>query len=283
MSALELDDDAPLSVFVVSGGSGAAGQLLVDTLLAQFPAQRARVTCHSDQHTVEQLDRVLELASEQDALLVHSLVDDAQRRHLSERAEVMGIETYDLFGDLLDRLERRLGCAPMAVPGQYRRLRRDYFERIEAINFAVEHDDSQNLQSIAQAEIVLVGVSRAGKTPLSMYLAMQGWKTANIAFIPNTAWPSELASVEHGRIVGLQIEHERLLAYRKRRSHEVGLGKATPYSTQDSVFLELEMLRGEFKRRRVPVVDVTDKPLESSAQEVVELVTRAMGEHARRR
>lgn len=283
MAALDPDDDAPLSVFVISGGSGAAGQLLLDTLLAQFPAQSARVVCHSDQRTVEQLDHVLELARATKALVVHSLVDEAQRRHLSERAESLGVETHDLFGDLMHRLELRLGCAPVAVPGRYRRLRRDYFERIEAINFAVEHDDSQHLPSLDQAEIVLVGVSRAGKTPLSMYLAMQGWKTANIAFVPNTAWPSELERVDHGRIVGLHIEHERLLTYRKRRSLEVGLGRSTPYSTDTSVFLELETLRDEFKRRRVPVVDVTDKPLESSAQEVIELVTRFMGGHARRR
>jgi len=161
-------------------------------------------------------------------------------------------------------------------------LRRDYYERIEAIEYTIDHDDSRNLETIDGADIVLVGVSRTGKTPLSMYLAMQGWKTANVSFLPNIPWPAELDRVEHGRIVGLVIERERLMAHRKQRSSEVGLGVATPYSSEEALFLELEGLLAAFKQHRLPIVDVTEKPIETTAQEVIRLVTYALGDDARR-
>jgi regulator of PEP synthase PpsR (kinase-PPPase family) len=268
-------------VFVVSGGPGATGRLLLDTLLAQFPDCDVDVTYYKDLRSNEHLDDVLIAAKEQNALVIHSLVDQSLRAHLARRTEELGIETHDVFGELLHQLEHRLGQPPLAVPGRYRALRRDYYERIEAIEFAIEHDDSQSLHNVDMADIVLVGVSRTGKTPLSMYLAMHGWKTANVSFLPNIPWPTELDRVEHGRIIGLSIDRERLLLHRKQRSAEVGLGRSTPYSSEESLFHELEALHAAFKKHRLPVIDVTEKPLETTAHEVIQLVSRALGKSAR--
>jgi regulator of PEP synthase PpsR (kinase-PPPase family) len=190
---------------------------------------------------------------------------------------------YDLFGDLMARLRRRLGQVPKAEPGRYRALRHDYYERIEAIEFSIEHDDSQNLATLDGAEIVLIGVSRSGKTPLSMYLAMHGWKTANVSFLPGLPWPVELESVDRQRLVGLVIDRERLMGHRRRRSVEVGFQGTTNYSSEESLFLELEELREELKRHRISTVDVTEKPIETTAQEVIQRITSALGEHARKR
>ena len=272
-----------LSMFIVSGGSGATGQLLAETLLAQFPDCEVQLRCFKDCCATEELDRILERARELDAIVVHSLVDPNLRTYLMTRAETHALVSHDLFGELLTLLEQRLGRPPLAAPGRYRTLRREYFDRIEAIEFAVDHDDSQNLASIGCSDIVLVGVSRTGKTPLSMYLAMKGWRVANVSFLPEIGWHEELDHVDRGRIVGLSIELDRLLTHRKQRSAEVGLGRATPYSSEESLFLELEALREALKRHRVPIVDVTDKPLETSAHEVVELVTRQCGANVRRR
>jgi regulator of PEP synthase PpsR (kinase-PPPase family) len=270
------------NVFVVSGGPGATGRLLLDTLLAQFPGCEVSVTYYKDLRSSEHLERIVVEAKEQNALVIHSLVDQALRTQLATRTQELGLETHDVFGELLEQLAQRFGQPPLAAPGRYRALRRDYYERIDAIEFAIEHDDSQNLHSIDQAEIVLVGVSRTGKTPLSMYLAMHGWKTANVSFIPDIPWPSELSNVDHGRIVGLSIDRERLLAHRKQRSAEVGLGRNTPYNNEEALFHELEALHAAFKQHRLPVIDVTEKPLETTAHEVIQLVTRALGEHVRR-
>lgn len=272
-----------VAIYVVSGGPGATGGLLLDTLLAQFPGSKVQVSYFKDIRSIEQLEPVLLSGRDRRALVIHSLVDATLRAHMARRAEEYRLETHDVFGELMQQLERRLGCSPLAQPGRYRELRQDYFDRIEAIEYTIEHDDSQNMHSIDQAEIVLVGVSRSGKTPLSIYLAMHGWKTANVSYLPNIAWPEELDRVERGRVVGLCIDLERLINHRKQRSAEVGLAVGTAYSSEESLFLELESLRTEFKKHRLPVLDVTQKPIETTAHEVIQLVTRALGDQARRR
>jgi regulator of PEP synthase PpsR (kinase-PPPase family) len=274
--------DGVTKIFVVSGGPGATGRLLLDTLLAQFPDAEVSVTYFKDLRSPEQLEQVLLRAKEENALIIHSLVDTQLRAKLAQRTEELRLETHDVFGQLLQQLERRLGREPLASPGRYRELRRDYYEQIEAIEFAIEHDDSQNLHSIHHADIVLVGVSRTGKTPLSMYLAMHGWKTANVSFLPNIPWPAELSGVDHGRIIGLSIDRERLLAHRNQRSAEVGLGRSTPYNREEALFFELEALHAAFKQHRLPIIDVTEKPLETTAHEVIQLITRNLGDRARR-
>lgn len=255
---------------------------MLDTLLAQFPESRVKVTYYKDIRTFEQLDDVLDQAQVVNALVIHSLVETQMRARIASRAIELHLETHDVFGDLIAKLEHRLDEQALGIPGRYWQLRRDYYERIEAIEFTIGHDDSQNLHSVLGAEIVLVGVSRSGKTPLSIYLAMQGWKTANVSYLPNIAWPEELQQVEHGRIVGLVIDQERLMAHRQQRSEEVGLPRTTAYSSEESVFNELEAMRAEFRRHRIPMIDVTEKPIETTAQEVIQLVTRALGPGARR-
>lgn len=141
-------ESSPLSVFIVSGGSGAAGQLLAETLIAQFPGCDVRLQCFKECSTTRELDDILNRAGAVNALVVHSLVDPSLRTYLQTRAEALALESHDLFGELLTRLEQRLGHAPLAAPGRYRALRHEYFERIEAIEFAVDHDDSQNLASL---------------------------------------------------------------------------------------------------------------------------------------
>ncbi len=279
----QLTSPPVVPIFVVSGGPGATGRLLLDTLLAQFPGCEVAVTYFKDLRSPEQLEQVLVRAKQENALVIHSLVDTRLRAKLAQRTEELRLETHDVFGQLLHQLERRLGREALAAPGRYRELRRDYYERIEAIEFAIEHDDSQNLRRLQEAEIVLVGVSRSGKTPLCMYLAMRGWKAANVSILPNIAWPSELEQVEHGRLIGLRIDRERLMAHRKRRSAEVGLSGSTPYSSEESLFLELEALHEAFRKHRLPVIDVTEKSIETTAHEVIQLITRNLGDHARQR
>jgi len=272
---------AETTVFVVSGGPGSTGRLLLDTLLAQFPESKVTVCYFKDVRTIAQLEVVLEQAAKEDALVIHSLVETKMRAHMASRAIELHLETHDVFGELIGQLEHRLGKPALAIPGRYRELRSDYYERIEAIEFTIEHDDSQNLHSLASADIVLVGVSRSGKTPLSIYLAMQGWKTANVSFLPNIPWPDELDQVERGRIVGLSIDRERLMTHRKQRANEVGLGRATAYSSEEALFNELEALHAAFRMHRLPIIDVTEKPIETTAHEVIQLVTRSLGENAR--
>lgn len=271
-----------VKVVIVSGGMGEAPEQILNTVLVQFPDPRVDVEKHTLVRDAAEIERALNSAAESGGVVIHALVHPGLRAHLEGRAAALGVPNVDAFGSLIGLLAERLEQEPMASPGRYREMRRDYFRRIEAIEFTIQHDDSQATDSLAEADIVLVGVSRTGKTPLSIYLAMQGWRVANVSFVPGIELPTALESVDRRRVVGLVIDHEELLAHRRRRHADFGIRRATPYVSSQEVFEELEALLEGFRRRRIPVVETTQKPLESIAHEVVDIVTRRLGDDAQR-
>jgi len=234
------DDQVAAPVFIVSGGTGASGEQLLNTVLAQFPEAAVRVVRRSLVRDPEEIAAVVVQAAKEKGVLVHTLVDPELRSELIRRAKKRKVAEVDLMGPLLASLTVLTGTEPLVEPGLYRRLRRDYFERIGAIEFAIDHDDGQNYRGLRQAEIVLLGVSRAGKTPLSMVLAMQGWLVANLPVVPGVPLPEELDDVDARRVVGLVIEHEQLLKHRQMRHTESGLTATTPYIDPARVHDEAE-------------------------------------------
>lgn len=262
---------------------GASARQVLDTVLAQFETEPVNVIKIPLVRAPREVEDAVETVAAAGGLLIHTLVDPSLRELLACRAAEHGLATVDLFGELMTKLAAHLDCKPLAHPGRFRELNRAYCERMDAIEFAMQHDDSQNASSLSRADIVLIGVSRSGKTPLTMYLAMQGWRVANVSYVPNVELPRELATVSRSRIVGLLISQEQLTAHRVRRQGDVGLVGATPYVAEHSVFNELEGLREYFREQRIVTIDVTNKPIESTAREVVSLVVRRLGEEAKQR
>ena len=152
-------------------------------------------------------------------------------------------------------------------------MHRAYFERIEAIEFSVAHDDGKRIGDLARAEIVLVGVSRVGKTPLAIYLSMLGWKVANVPFVPEVPPAAELWEIDRTRIVGLMIEPGQLIVHRKSRQVRSGIPVGS-YVNRDLVVEELRAANHFFYQHSIPVVNTTDKPIETCAEEVVSVVSR---------
>jgi len=202
-----------LPIYIVSGGTGTSGEQLLHTVLVQFPGAQVKIHKIPGVSEGQQIEEVLTTAQDSDGFIVHTLVDADLRRTLMQRAHERRIPNVDLMGALVSRLADKLGQDPLAQPGLYHRLHRAYFERVEAIEFSIAHDDGQSLHDLHKAEIVLLGVSRAGKTPLSMYLSMLGWKVANIPLVPGIPVPKELAGVDRRRIIGLRIDHDQLLIH----------------------------------------------------------------------
>jgi hypothetical protein len=182
------------------------------------------------------------------------------------------------MGPLLDRLEALLSVAPLGHPGLYRRLNQAYFDRVAAIDFAMAHDDGKNPGGWPEAEIVLVGVSRVGKTPLSMYLAVQGWKAANVPLIPEQDPPAPLLDLDPRRAIGLTMDPARLLFHRRERQRRMGAPSLGRYTDPAAIVDEIEEARRLFRRATFSVIDVTDKPIESSANEVTDMITRRFGD-----
>lgn len=264
-------------VYVVSGGMGASGEQLARTAMAQFEHREATIVIVPQVRTEAELERVMEQAATTGGLVLHTLVDPILRARLVDTADSRGVVELDVLGPVLDAFSRLLGEAPLGRPGLYRQVREDYFRRIEAIEYAVRHDDGRHFDELAEADVVLTGVSRAGKTPLSMYLAMRGYKTANVPLVNGVEAPRELFELERGKVVGLTLEPGPLVALRRRREHHLGSSSLGAYADPRAVFGDLEHAREVFRRGRFATIDVTSKPIEESASEVVAVVARETG------
>jgi regulator of PEP synthase PpsR (kinase-PPPase family) len=254
----------------------------VRTVLVQFPEAQVPVITVNHVRQAEQIRETVSEASARRATIVHTLVDLDLRRFLIDEAHAQGVVEIDLMGALLDRLSEVLGQDPIVHPGLYRSLHQAYFDRVSAIEFSMAHDDGQRPDGWPQADIVLVGPSRVGKTPLSMYLAVLGWKTANVPLIPDLQIPEGLSTLNHQRVVGLTMEAGQLLFYRRERQRRLGTRPLGAYADPAKIHEEMETVRAIYRRLGIHVLDVTDRPIEASADEIAELITRRLGSKAHR-
>ncbi len=267
-------------IFIVSGGVGASAEQVVNTVLAQFPQQRVPVITLKHMRTAEQIEQAVAQAQAAGGILVHTLVDGTMRAHLTAVAAQMGVPAIDLMGPLITQLTAVLQQQPLGQPGLYRQLHLSYFERVAAIEYTMAHDDGKRPDEWHEADIVLTGVSRTGKTPLSIYLSVLGWKVANVPLVPETAVAPQLFQLNPARVVGLTIELDRLLNFRRQRSNQMGISRTLPYADPIRIAEELEFARHIYRRGKFAVLDVTDKTVEASANEIVRLIDtrRAMWE-----
>lgn len=273
--------NTPPPVYVVSGGSGASGQQIVETALAQFPKLTVPVVKKGRVRNLKQVEEVVKKASAEGGTVVHTLVESRLREALIRLGRKHDVVTIDLMGPLLEQVAGQYGTRPLEQPGLYRELRKDYFDRVAGIDFAVIHDDGKKPEDLSIADIVIIGPSRCGKTPLSMYLAVHGWKVANVPILRDIPLPEELYRIDRRRVIGLTIEYEHLLDHRKKREEWMGTVVTTAYSKPASVFEDLEVARKIYRNGGFHVVGVTDKSIERIAGEIVEFLTRNLKEAPR--
>ena len=262
----------PPPIYVVSGGVGASGEQLVQTVLAQFPDHRMPVITLGNVRQVTQLKRVIAQAKQTGGIVAHTLVDDRLRAMLIDLARAEDVAAIDLMGPLLSRLEGVLKRKALGQPGLYRQFHRAYYERVSAIEFTMAHDDGQHPAGWPQADIILTGVSRAGKTPLSMYLAVLGWKVANIPLVPEVPPPPEMVKLKRDRVIGLTIRPDQLIVFREQRYRQLGVPVPLDYIDPRRIGAEVQAALRVFRRGRFAVIDVTDKPIETSADEIIKLI-----------
>lgn len=265
------------TIYIVSGSTGASGTQLVRTALAQFRHEDVPVHIVPQVRHTEQVDELIARAAESQGIIVHTLVDSHLRAYLIERAEASAVQAVDLMGALLNQLADRLHEEPLNQPGRYRILHEQDLKRIDAIRFTVEHDDGQRAFDLPHAEIVLVGVSRVGKTPISVYLATMGWKVANIPLAPGVNPPEELFRIDPQRVIGLTTQTDRLVTYRQNRGHGLGLRAGSAYSNPKALIDEVEYAYDIFKKGRFSVIDTTDRSIEENADKIIALMARRFG------
>ncbi|MBN1993465.1 MAG: kinase/pyrophosphorylase [Anaerolineae bacterium] len=263
-------------IYVVSGGMGVSGEQLVRTALAQFEGAKVEVSIVPHVRQMEQIETVVEQAASNNGLIIHTLVDVDLRQAMMRLARDRNVVAIDPMGRLLSHLAHVLGQEPVGQPGLYRQLRQDYFERVEAIEFTMQHDDGLKPDGWLQAEIVLLGVSRTGKTPLSMYLAVRGWKVANVPLVKEIPPPPQLFLVDCRRVVGLTIDPGQLISHRQQRQRRLGVQGESAYTDPAELYEEVKAARQLFCQNGFAIVDVTDKPIEECADEVIALMNRRL-------
>lgn len=259
----------PPPVFIVSGGAGASGEQVVNTVLAQFQGIDVPVVTIPNIRNSAQIRNAVARARDAGGTIVHTLVDAELRAEMVRQAKASSVVALDLMGPLIERLADVLKQPPLGLPGYYRQLHANYFERVAAIDYAMAHDDGRNRQDWPEANVLLIGVSRSGKTPLSMYLAVLGWKVANLPLVPEIPTPEELFHLNRAKVIGLLIDIDRLLAFRTRRARHLGMAANATYTHPARVEEELRAARRVYRQGRFHVIDVTDKPVETSADEVI--------------
>jgi regulator of PEP synthase PpsR (kinase-PPPase family) len=275
-----------VDIHVVADSTGDTGARVARAVQAQYPDLEVNVVRHPRIHDADGVDRALESLREDhdDAVVFMTLVDTALNERVRAACAALGVPCADLMAPALDAVITRSGLHPARVV-QPVGLAADYFERIHAMEFAVANDDGNLTDSLTEADVILVGASRTGKTPLSMYLGYLGYRTANVPLVTGVAPPEELFSAEPWKIVGLTIDPERLLAIRRRRVSLMGAqaqdgGRLGGYADLARIFDELDAVAKIQRRLGCPVLDTTQLALEEAAGRVIELVTARRKAHA---
>lgn len=278
----ERQQKKPPIIYILSGGVGASGEQVVNTVLAQFPDHQIEVRTLGNLRSPGQLDAALATAASEGGIVVHTMVDPLLRRRLVDMAAKRGIPAMDLMGPLMEWIFTQTGAEPLGRPGRYRLLHADYFDRVAAIEYTMAHDDGMRREGWPKADIVLIGVSRAGKTPLSLYLSVLGWCVANVPFVPGIPLPEELFALDLKRVVGLIIEPGQLIQHRLKRQARLGVLGPSDYIDPVTVHSETQEAKRIFRRHGFAIVNVTDKPIEASADDVIRLMNTRFPEKGNR-
>ncbi len=258
------------TIFIISDSSGATAQTLAQTAASQFPNLKTEIRRFPFIQTESILKGILKLAATQHAMIFHTLVRTELSEMVVNFAKENGIYDFDCVQKPMLMLSKATGEEPAHVPGLIHDLNETYFERISSIEFAVENDDGKNPKGLLTADIVLLGVSRTSKTPLSLYLANQNQKVANLPIGPDLHIPEELSQVDSSKIFGLLNSAEKLSRIRKQRMISYGLKANTPYSDTKNIELELEFAKKLYKKIGCLTINVSNKSIEETATLIME-------------
>jgi regulator of PEP synthase PpsR (kinase-PPPase family) len=259
-------------VYVVSDAAGDTGELVVRAAIAQFHPIHADIRRAPFVSDVALLARITEQAAIAEAIVLYTLVRPHLREAMRQLAEEAGITAIDLLGSFIETLEQRTGRKSRQEPGLNHVLDADYFRKVEAVEFAVKYDDARDTMGVLKADIVLVGVSRTSKTPLSMYLAHQKFKVANVPLVPELKPPEELFALPKRKVIGLTIDTGYLNVIRKERLKALGLPNTAAYATKNRIQQELEYAESIMKKLDCVVIDVSHKAVEETASLIMEYI-----------
>jgi regulator of PEP synthase PpsR (kinase-PPPase family) len=258
-------------IVILSDSTGETAEKVVRAAMLQFPHSGAQIRLHTRVRTKEAARPILEHAARDGALVVFTVVSPELREYIHVSSYELKVEALDLIGSLIGKLQVFLDRQPINMPSGMLPLSDEYFRRIEAVEFTVKSDDGKEPRNFKKADLVLVGVSRTSKTPLSTLLAQRGLKVANLPLVMGVEMPPEIDEASQERIVGLTIGLDPLVEIRKARLKQLGMSVDAAYGLKEQVKQELEYAQRIFaKHPQWPVIDVTGRAIEETAVIILE-------------
>jgi [pyruvate, water dikinase]-phosphate phosphotransferase / [pyruvate, water dikinase] kinase len=261
---------API-IYALSDSIGETAEMVARATASQFDSGKFEIVRIPYISTVAQIEEALKTAAMQPSVICHTLVSAELREAFASLAKNYHIPTIDIMGPMIGAVQCVTTLPPKLKPGLVHKLDQDYFRRVEAVEFAVKYDDGKNTWGILKADIVIIGVSRTSKTPLSMYLAHKKVKVANVPMVPEVPPPEELFKVEPHRIVGLVIDPLKLNEIRTERLKAMGLASDANYANVERISEELEYAKVIMRKLRCPIIDVSNKAIEETANKILEI------------
>jgi regulator of PEP synthase PpsR (kinase-PPPase family) len=266
------------TIFIISDGTGETAATMIRAALVQYQQSDIQIIRNKNVRSENYIDNVIEECAAVNGIIIYTVASPSMRKKIQERATEKGILSFDLLGPLLSTLDTYFGVLSQSTVGALRAVDESYFKRIEAIEYTVKHDDGKTLDDLDKADIVLVGISRTSKTPLSIFLSHKGWKVANVPMVLNTPVPEEVFKIDQRRIVGLIIDIDSLQRIRKKRLEKFGQDPGGQYASLSLISKEIDYAVDVFKQnKRWPVFNVTDRALEETASEIVKVISSRLG------
>jgi hypothetical protein len=262
----------PFHVHLVSDATGETLNAIAKAALAQFEGSDVEEHSYMLVRSSKQLDRVVENLQSWPGLVFFTLVNQELRRELIAHCTRLSMPCLDVMEGPIVMMRQFLGTAESHRPGAQHDVDHRYLARIEALNFTIQHDDGQALDTIGGAEVVLVGASRTSKTPTCVYLSIRGVRAANVPLVPGIPLPPQLLAVKGPLIVGLWASPDRLVQVRRNRLTTMGEQRDTDYVDLEQVRAEITGTRKLFEQHEWPVIDVSRRSVEETAAAVINLL-----------
>ena len=260
----------PYAIYLISDSIGETAELVVRSALYQFETDNYQIRKYSYVQTTEEIDSILEKAAlSENAMIFYTFVKREMAAYMKMLTEQKKLFSVDIYTPILNGLSQLFQMEPLEKPGINRQLDEEYFNRVEAIEFSVKYDDGRDPRGIEKADIVLIGVSRTSKTPLSIYLANKNLKVANIPLFPESKPPKELYQIPPERIIGLVNSPAKLNEVRKERLKSLGLPPSASYAGMERILEELEYADQIMKKIGCKKIDVSNKAIEETADHIL--------------
>jgi len=266
----------PKTIFICSDGVGETAEAVAKATVRQFDDRDVRLKRYAPIKDEDEIVGIVEEAARTGAFIAFTLVQPELREMMREEAGRRGVRAVDVLGPMMQAYIDTFDGSPRSEPGLLHKVDEDYFRRIEAVEFAIRFDDGKDVRGLLQAEVILIGVSRTSKTPLSVFLAHKGIRTANLPLVPEVRPPAELMeNPAEALIVGLTMEPDRLREVRGERLRELGLPGGVSYASVERIREELAYARSIMEELGCPVIDVTHRSIEETAAIIVRMMHEA--------